>query len=187
MAEQTFTSGQILTAAQMTTLQTNTGLNYISTTDFSGATLAQIPSVFTSSYTNYRAIIRIKGAATAALYLRTLIGTTAQTDILYSISYGFRYSAGTGNVTASTRGDQYSLFGAVASTYQSNYIVDFFSPQAASYTNINMTGTFQFTATDHDAITTSTRNAVTTQLNGFELTTAGSTNIDGSVILYGYR
>tara|TARA_R110000868_G_C10887492_1_gene763345 strand:+ start:691 stop:1248 length:558 start_codon:yes stop_codon:yes gene_type:complete len=185
MAEQTFTSGQILTAAQMTTLQTNTGLNYISTTNFSGSTVAQIASVFTSSYTNYRAIIRIKGAATSSLYLRTLIGTTVQTDNLYSIQYGVRYSAGT--LTASTRGDQYALFGAVAATYQSNYIVDFFSPQAASYTNINMTGTFQFTATDHDAVTISARNAVTTQLNGFELNSAGATNIDGSVVLYGYR
>lgn len=187
MADQTFTAGQVLTATQMTTLQANSALVPIANTSFSGGTAAQFTGVFSSSFTNYRVLIRIKGNATASLYLRTLVGTTVQTDTLYSISSGFRYSSGSGNVAASTRGDSYALFGAVAATYFTNYYAEFGSPQAATYTNIDMAGVFQLSATDHDQIRCSARNAVTTQITGFELTAAGAANIDGSVQIYGYR
>ena len=57
MAEQTFTAGQILTATQMTTLQSDIGLNFIkSTTVGSGVSIAVISSVFSATYDNYRII-----------------------------------------------------------------------------------------------------------------------------------
>jgi len=163
------------------------GLELVKKQDFSGATNVDVTSVFTSEYINYRVLVRVKGNTTASLYLRTMIGTTLQTDIIYSISSGFRYSSGSGNVTASTRGDSFSLAGAVAATYFSDYAIEFGSPQVASYTNIAFQGVFQFTATDHDLINNSSRNVVTTQIDGFQLTAAGSANIDGTVRVYGYR
>jgi hypothetical protein len=180
----TFVTGQVFTAADAN-LMANSGLTYISTTSFSGSPTAQFQSCFTSSYTNYCAVIRATAGTTAACYLRYLVGSTVQTDNLYSVSWGVRYSAGT--VGASTRGDQYALFGAVSGTYQSDWNVNFYSPQVATYTNFQGDQMHQFGAADYDTSIVSARNAVTTQINGFELTTAGATNIAGTMTLYGYR
>ena len=53
MALQTFTAGQVLTAAQMTTLQANNGLQLISRVAVSGSSSQAFDNVFTSTYENY--------------------------------------------------------------------------------------------------------------------------------------
>jgi hypothetical protein len=67
MAEQTFTSGQILTAAQMTTLQTNIGLAYV--TSVAGpspaAATITIANAFNSTYDDYRVVISGMTCSTA--------------------------------------------------------------------------------------------------------------------------
>ena len=187
MAEQTFTSGQILTAAQMTTLQTNIGLNWISTTTFSGATTAQFQSAFTSAYTNYRVLISITGAAANACYLRWLVGATAQTGNILSVSIAASTS-GAAVVTAANRSDQFGLVGAVYATYPTTYELDIFAPQTVSYTSYNMqTGVGGISVSDASVFICGGRNIATTQMDGFELTTAGGTNISGTMTLFGYR
>ena len=64
MADQTFTSGQILTAAQMTTLQQDIGLAWIGTTTYAASTAAAVTAsvltCFSSSFANYKIIISYK-------------------------------------------------------------------------------------------------------------------------------
>lgn len=167
--------------------QNPTGLELVKNLDFSGVQSVDVSSCFSSSYINYHVIIQIAGNAVGALYLRTLTGTTAiQTDPIYSIQSGFRYSSGTGSVTASTRGDQYCLFGAMSAN-QSSYLMNVYSPNLSIPTNITMNGVFQWTPTDHDLVNVAARNAVTTALTGFQLTSAGGPVINGNVKVYGYR
>jgi hypothetical protein len=77
MADQTFTSGQILTAAQMTTLQTNIGLTWISSTTIGSAvSTATVSSAFSTTYDNYKIIIS-GGVGSAAQFLRFQLGSAA--------------------------------------------------------------------------------------------------------------
>lgn len=186
MAEQTFTSGQILTAAQMTTLQANTGLAYISTTTFSGGSTAQFQSVFTSAYTNYKAVISATSAAGNACYLRFLVGATVQTGNILSQLGGIDFT--TDLFGASHRADQYGLAATLFPTYPVNYEVDFFSPQVATYTSYNSNNYMVAVSAVNASLSfVGGRNIATTQIDGFELTTAGATNIAGTMTLYGYR
>ena len=174
-------------AAWVTLVDSDTppALQLVKVQTFSGATNVDVTNCFTSEFINYRVLVRIKGAATNAAYIRLLVGSTVQTNALYSVRYGVQYSVGT--MSISTRGDQYSLFGDVGATYYSDYAMEFGSPQAASQTNIATSGVFQRSATDHDTVNVFSRNSVSTQIDGVQLTTAGGTNIDGTVTVYGYR
>ena len=76
MADQTFTSGQILTAAQMTTLQTNTGLCFISSTTIGTAVSSvTVSGAFSTTYDQY--VITVSGgtASTSNLVQMTLGAT----------------------------------------------------------------------------------------------------------------
>ena len=67
MATQTFTAGQVLTAAQLTTLQANNGLQLISRVAVSASASQAFDNVFTSTYENYLILFdQIYGSSTAA-------------------------------------------------------------------------------------------------------------------------
>jgi hypothetical protein len=168
-----------------TPAQNPTGLELVKTQTFSGATNVDVTSVFTSVYNNYRALVRVKGSATSAMYLRTIVGATVQTNNFYTVEQRVQYSVGT--LAIGTRGDEYAPAGAVAATYFSNYQIEFGSPQESSYTNFSLSGYFQRSASDGDAYKTESGNRVTTAIDGFQLTCAGGANIDGTVRVYGYR
>ena len=186
MAIKTFTTGEVLTAADTNTYLTNSGLVYISTTSFSGSTVAQFQSCFTSTYTNYRALISYTGGSANAVYLRWLVGSTVQTGNNLSQAFGSSYSAN--SYTGSTRGDQYIPLVAAYPTYPSAYAMDIFSPQASAYTSLMVNTTvLGISASDSGMTIANARNVATTQIDGFELTTAGATNIAGTMTLYGYR
>jgi hypothetical protein len=187
MAIKTFTTGEVLTASDTNTYLANSGLVYISTTTFSGSTAAQFQSCFTSTYTNYRAIISISSAAANASYLRWLVGSTVQTGNVLSLAIATSTSGGN-SVTATNRSDQYALAPSVYPTYATTYSMDIFAPQTVSYTSFNIqTGITGISNVDAGWCSGGGRNIATTQIDGFELTTAGATNIAGTMTLYGYR
>jgi hypothetical protein len=82
MADQTFTSGQILTAAQMTTLQTNIGLTYITGGALSGTT-TNFAGCFTATYENYRIVVSKFNGIGGFVGFRMLTGTTPFTSSVY--------------------------------------------------------------------------------------------------------
>ena len=167
--------------------QNPTGLEFISSTAFSGSATAQFTSVFSSTYTDYRGLVRIKGSAVNAIYLRWLVNTTVQTDAIYTIEQRVQYTVGTLAIGLRAA-DQYAPMGAVSdSTRFSNYVIEFGSPQAAAVTNFAMTGNFQRSATDGDSYNINGGNRVTTQINGFEITSATAVTLEGTMTLYGYR
>ena len=184
MAVKTFTTGEVLTAADTNTYLANSGLVYVSTTDFN-ATSVNIESCFTSAARNYRAMIQYKSnGGPISTYIRFLVGSTVQTDNIYSLYWG----AATGGAWAgSDRSDQYGFFPAGYATYPTSFNVDFFSPQATDYTAYQINGVSGLSATSAALAVVGGRNSVTTAINGFQITTASGTALTGKVILYAYR
>lgn len=104
MADQTFTSGQVLTAAQMTTLQNNIALTYIKSVNV-GTTVGSVTvsDCFSSAFDSYE--ILYSG------------GLSSNTEVLYmtlaGITTGSYYSAGAQNTSGS---GTYNGIGAAAQT-----------------------------------------------------------------------
>jgi hypothetical protein len=186
MAVKTFTTGEVLTSADTNTYLANSALNYISTTNFTGVATTQFLSAFTSTYTNYRAVFSLTASVGTPVYLRWLVGSTVQTgNTLSQIVYS-QYSLGT--VLASTRGDQYALFPSAYPTYPSTFSIEFFNPQVATYSSYAINGaTLGVSNTDSYFNSYGGRNIATTQMDGFEITTASTPTIAGTMTLYGYR
>ena len=93
MALQTFTAGQVLTAAQMTTLQSNSGLQLVQAeTAFTGQSSFNVPSIFTASYTNYLVNFRwFTATSTGGIKVQlSAAGVAAATNYNYMrvIAYG---------------------------------------------------------------------------------------------------
>jgi len=161
------------------------GLAYISTTDFSGGSTIQFQNLFTSAYTNYRALFTITAASPSAVYMRYLVGATVQTGNIYCAQTAIQQSI-PNTYAGYARSDQYSLWATSYPTYPSVMTVDFFYPQAVSYTNFLYSFMTGLSATDFVGGEGYGRNAATTQIDGIELYT-GSAAISGTMTLYGYR
>jgi hypothetical protein len=94
MAEQTFTAGQILTAAQMTTLQTNIGLNYItSATIGTGVSSVSVAGCFTSTYTDY--VIKITKTVSSTSQVIQLAFNASTGASYYSFGYYQAFNSAT--------------------------------------------------------------------------------------------
>lgn len=176
-----FVAGQVLTAAQLNKI----GLWQISQTTLTAATDQNFQSVFTTDFRNYRLILELDGATVSALYFRTLVGAVVQTNNFFSVENRTQLSVGT--VAVGTRSDSFGLLGAVGNLARSFYVVDVYAPQLATITAYSHQGTFGRSATDGDLYLGMASNRVTTQCDGFRLTTAGAANITGVVTIYGYH
>ena len=190
MAEQTFTSGQILTAAQMTTLQTNIGLAYVTSGSFTTSALVNVDGCFTSTYRNYRIIIDITattgvGAQIISTQLRSGGTAASGSNYLYARS-GFTY-AGVGASDVSGASTTYFFLnrsngsGSVGGSSTSS--VDFHAPQLAQPTYVNGTvadGSYAGSVGGYHNLSTS--------YDGFNIaTTTALTTITGTYRVYGYR
>jgi hypothetical protein len=185
MAIKTFTTGEVLTASDTNTYLANSGLVYISTTTMSQST-NQFVGAFTDAFTNYRAVLSYTASSGTATYLRWLVGTTVQTGNIISQSLYIIRSVGT--PTTSGRSDSYGIFTAAFPTYPSSTSIDIYNPKAVGYSTyasqISIVGE---SATDGRLEMLGGRNIATTQIDGFEVTTASGLTLSGTMTLYGYR
>lgn len=185
MAVKTFTDNTSLPASDINAYLANSALTYISTTTMSGST-TQFAGAFTNTYTNYRAVFSYTTSSATATYLRWLVGTTPQTGNMISQDMYIVYSAPAFN--ASGRADQYGTFIAAFPTYPSTVTVDFYSPEASTYSSYSsQVGTVGVSAADSRMTIFGGRNIATTQMTGFEITTASAITLSGTMTLYGYR
>jgi hypothetical protein len=192
MADQTFTSGQILTAAQMTTLQSDIGMISITPTGATNATLSgavatigagvssfTISGCFTSSFTNYRVIL--SGIAASAdqadfrLTFNNSAGTTyATVGVNMDYNSATQYPIGPVNRT-------YLVVGG-SSTTSNNCTFDVFMPYAAAQTFVNST----FNGTNH-VMWYNSRDTNAASQTGFTITAASGTFSGGTVRVQAYR
>jgi hypothetical protein len=185
MAIKTFTTGEVLTASDTNTYLANSGLVYVATVSPSAGSTIQFTNAFSNTYKNYRVIISGTASAGTNVYTRLLVGSTVQTGNILSVNQYNQLSAAT--IVKNTRADQYGLMGAMFPTYTSTYVFDFYNPQIADYTNWLCNGIGGRSSTDSDYNITACRNIATTQIDGFEITTAGAPTISITATIYGVR
>jgi hypothetical protein len=185
MADQTFTSGQVLTAAQQSALQTNIGLTYIGQTDVSGARPISVTGVFTSAFTNYRIVANVYGAAVEELFFRFYSGTNTVIDSGNYNRYGVSQTT-TGAVTSAyvDSGTRWTLGDVNNNIITQNPIVmDIFNPNEATRTGISWQS---FGMGNGQYLSCTGQLTVTTACTGFLLQGLNN-NITGRVQVYGYR
>lgn len=170
----------------LTDADTPPGLQYIKSYTLN-SWFVQCTSAFTSEFTNYRLSFSYTSSSANAVYIRWLVGTTVQTGNILSQAISTQLSAGT--VVAGSRGDQYGLLASGYPTYPTTYFADVFNPQGVGYTSYNISSAvLGVSATDSIISLMGGRNIATTQIDGFEITTAnGSASLSGVIHVYGYR
>jgi len=185
MADHTFTSGQVLTAAQQTALQSNIGLTYIGEVNFTGARPAQAVGVFTSAFTNYRIVANVFGAVGEELFFRFYSGSTTEINSANYNRYGASQTT-TGAITSAyvDSGTRYTLGDLnAASTTINPIVMDIFNPNTATRTSVSWQSFGMGNGQYLSCVGQLTLNTVCT---GFLLQGLND-NITGSVQIYGYR
>jgi len=192
MADQTFTSGQILTAAQQSALQTNIGLAQITPTSVTNATLSggvatigsavtsvTISGCFTTTFTNYRIVLSgMVSSADGSQMQFTLNNSTGSTYA--TVGTNMDYTAATVYPIGTAAGA--SLRVGETSTTQNGTIIDVFQPflATATFTNACWNGSSHvgwYNGRDTNAASQT----------GFRIALNTGTMTGGTITVYGYR
>lgn len=185
MAVKTFSTGEVLTAADTNTYLANAGLVYVtSTTVAAGSSSVQIDNCFTSTFTGYRITFAGKGTLANNDWLRARIvdGTTPQTGAIYFHSYAY---SGTAAMATGFLGSQTSwLVGLIGDT-ATQCSWDLFNPQAAAKTT-GVSGYMSSATNDYFNGNNGQLINNTTVYEGIQLYPSSGT-FEGTVTIYGYR
>jgi len=182
MAIKTFTTGEVLTAADTNTFLANSGLVYITQTTLSGATV-NVDNCFSSTYSSYRIVIQNASCATGTLFVSFAFRPTSVAG--YNTSF---YDTRMENATPTTDTNigywVPSLI--VDATNQSGGVIEVHNPQTAA------TATFQAQGTDPRIGGGFFRSGAgfhnqTNQYTGFTIGVVGGTFDSGTATVYGYR
>ena len=181
MPQQTFTAGQVLTAAQLTTLQANSGLQFIKSQTIGTAVSAvTVTGAFSSTYENYQIVVSGGACASSQLLLLTL-GSTA-TGYYYTFDK-LTYASVSTRTGLSNQTSFGIAGGASANGLDANIIL--IGPNLAKRTAAFSQQTVMDTT---DAVYTSGGFLNDdTQYTAFTLTLSGGTMTGGTIAVYGYN
>lgn len=179
MAEQTFTAGQVLTAAQLTTLQTNIALNYItSVTIGTGVSTVTVAGCFSTTYDNYQIVLA--GADSSSLNNIVTLQLNNSTGSTYtSSSFYIIHNGATGSATGTNANFRFAWGGDVSDTSANATI---YSPFLTKRTAFTSQASNQSLTSFNGGVDTS---AVSN--TGFTLSVGSDTLTGGTVSVYGYR
>jgi hypothetical protein len=182
MAVQTFTSGQVLTAADTNTFLANSGLVYVtSATVGSAVSSVTVSSAFSSTYDNYR-IIYDGGSSSANVALNLQLGSTTSG---YHYAYVFnQYSSTTPAGGGTTAGPNFDSVGR-ASTVGNSLSCDLYGPFLSQRTGCKYLGVDYHTSGFNVNGQGFLNNA--TSYTAFTFVTASGTITGGTITVYGYR
>ena len=178
MAIKTFTTAEVLTAADTNTYLANSGLVYISSTTVGTAVASvTVSSAFSSTFDNYR-IIYTGGTGSGTVGMTLGASTTTYSN---SLIYGNTYGTPTPTGTGASNGAAWTLVGYCDANI-CHVGLDVFSPNLAKYTT--------FGNCSYSAATNAGNNAgihaTATAYTSFTLIPAG-TFTGGTITVYGYR
>jgi hypothetical protein len=200
MAIKTFTTGEVLTAADTNTYLANSGLVYVAGATFSGVTSAaplDVNSVFTSTYKNYCLILRqsqtVANSGGLMLRMRTVAAQEATAVYNFVTGGGFVSAAPSYFWTTYSFSNPFSpstsFFTGLdaGNTYEARGKIDILSPQEALSTNIIGQAMTQYTGSNyHASVQLGGFMSNTTQYTGFRIYPTSGT-ASGEYALYGYR
>jgi hypothetical protein len=187
MAVKTFTSGEILTAADTNTYLANAGLVYITAQTATSGTTLTIDNIFSSTYDSYRIIlsdIRLASAAVVTAQLRT--GSTTSTNYLYgSVEVPYNQATALGrDGTGATTGSSWRI--CVGSTTAVGAQVEIHNPNLAQQTAYTAFGPDPRTGGSFGTTFIGGIQTASTQFTGI-IFTAGATISNLEAVVYGYR
>jgi hypothetical protein len=182
MAIKTFTTGEVLTAADTNTFLTNAGLVYVTQATFTTSTAVQVNNVFTSTYPHYRVIIIITTSSQNqnVSFQLSKNGTPSATGYGYGGLTSTWGAAATGNFQA---GNATTLPLADTDSGSTTTLADItlYNPQTTAQANYRIESLGNSTSRWNLG-----RHGVNDAMDGFKLyPNAG--NITGSYIIYGQR
>ena len=187
MAIKTFTTGEVLTAADTNTYLANSGLVYITSGALSG-TSTNFAGCFTTTYDNYRIVISsVSFSANAFLYFRMLSGTTPQIAANYSWGYTGIDENGVGknsNFAGSTQG-YLGVNITIASNVLGSASIDCFSPMLAQRTFLSVNAVAYPGA--FATLNGFSHYNPSTAYDGIQFLTSAVPTMTGTVTIYGYR
>jgi hypothetical protein len=185
MAIKTFTSGEVLTAADTNTYLANSGLTYITGGSLSGAA-TNFAGCFTSTYRDYRIVLTGSLSAATDFCVQFLVGTTPTTVNYWYAFPG--YSAGGAAANQSGQNTNPCRTGANATGAGDTFslAMDLFAPQIASVTYFTAQSSNQ-QSDDFRARSGAGSCNNSTQFDGIRFLSAGGQTISGTVKIYGYR
>ena len=195
MADQTFTSGQILTAAQMTTLQDNSGLVVVTPTGATGGTISgstvtigagvssvAVAGAFSSSFDSYKIIIS-GGVASASAGL-TLILTGSVTGY-YAGEVRVRYDTGAVSGTGYNNSASWEIARVFTDTLACSW--ELIGPFLAKPTVMTSSGNDTRVTAGTSARQQTGVHSVASSFSGFTIAPDAGTLTGGSIRVYGYR
>lgn len=181
MAIKTFTTGEVLTAADTNTYLANSGLVFVKSQVLTG-TSNLITDAFSATYANYKIMLSGDATMSTTTNIAMKMGTTAGT-VYYSTRIKNAPNSGspTGNGQDATGEWGYAGQG---TTNYANLNIELFSPFAARYTRYTGSYLLDLGAGSEFGISQG-HLANTTSYTSFTLS-AGAT-FSGTVYVYGYR
>ena len=179
MAIKTFTTGEVLTAADTNTYLANSGLVYIKQqTIGSGVASVTVTNAFSTTYDNYRIIITgmaASGTVATRFQLSNSTGSTYATSG-WIFQYGGTFTAET--ATAQTG----ALIGHCVSTGITTAVIEVQSPflsTTSSFTGLSISNAYGDDRRSFDSSTNSSTGFVFSPLSG--------TITGGTITVFGYR
>lgn len=184
MAIKTFTTGEVLTAADTNTYLANSGLVYITSGSFSGTT--NIDGIFTSTYDNYRIVATGLGGTVGGLSnfnFRNTSNATDSSNVYYTAARRFdsgtNYDFSQGALTYATTAIN------VATGAISGFVMDIFSPRLSTFTFINLAGMGAISAIS--TVQSNSYFGATTAFAGIQFTQSSGSLNAGTYTVFGYR
>ncbi len=188
MAIKTFTTGEVLTAADTNTYLANSGLVYITSTTMS-ALSNSINNCFTSTFTNYRIVINVDNpTVSSVLAMRFRVGGADNNTSNYYFAATQVTSAGATSVTPSANPDtSFTMSYTRSGSFPTVVHLDLSYPQQS----IKKVGTYQASGDNptHTAWGQQTGGFVfdaTTSFDGITVFTSSGV-LNGTITVYGYR
>ena len=187
MAIKTFTTGEVLTAADTNTYLANSGLTYITSGALSTAS-TNFVGCFSSTYDNYRVVVQtVKTSASADISIRMLEGSTPLANNSY-IWTNFGYNNNGVLINQVSAGLVSSIFSGLSiysTGIQGSLVFDINTPflvkntilmgQSVGYDGVWLSKTLFGLQQDDQSF------------NGIRFTTLGAPTMTGTVTIYGYR
>ena len=177
MAIKTFTTGEVLTAADTNTYLANSGLVYITSTNIGTSASATISNCFSSTYDNYRIIIAgvTSGLVDFTIQLTSITGSVYVCQGTYQLS-------GVSTVNAYAATSTTMPIGTFAATGNNFVQLELSSPNLAKIKYAYMTSNSNLLSSQQGGLVNST-----VQSTGFTVAAASGNISSGTITVYGYR
>lgn len=181
MAIKTFTTGEVLTAADTNTYLANSGLVYIKQqTVGNGVTSVSVTSAFSANYDNYRVIYSSGTAASAASITFALTGSATG---YYAAVIGTAYTGGTNGIAESNT-SLYSFAG-IGTPEGNSLDLTLYNPFLAYRTGMQVSGRVDIRG-GGVAFCGGGFHNVASSFSGFTITCAAALT-GGIIYVYGFR